>query len=578
LSGVENITLQGGSSESQEIQASLLSGATYAIKADVTSASGTLVVNVASTDTVVNLSTLVLSDAVDTTVANMTATTSAATNTASIAITGGTKIKNNITGSSASDTLTGGTLNDTFNYSTDALLFSSDNVGYDSIVGGAGNADVLKFTATATPVEVVALDSWAKVSGVEQITTSDNTGNISITLGATAESAGINTVNLAGDSTASTGSNVVNAAAYTTKITITSGAEKTAITGGAGGDALTGGAGIDTITGGAGNDTITGAGAADVISAGEGDDTLTYLATLDLFASNAAVDSITGGDGTDTLSVGTSGTDFTIAATDIWTRVTGVETIKAVANTVDALITLDDTAWTAGVRTVNISAVDSTGAEDDSLIDASDVSGGGLTLIGSAKGITSITGGDGADTITGGIDADVIIGGDGADTVVFASTAALNGSDVLTLDTTDVLNFTAFLGAGYTRIGEIGDTITAIADSGNADVNITGKLAILEVANADAGEVDTPAELFDLIDGATNAFALSSGRAVIIVNDLGTAAAGVGNDDGDSYIFFIDTTLDGASGLSVSDIILVGTAVDIAGTDDTWTWESDNFA
>jgi len=337
---------------------------------------------------------------------------------------------------------------------------------------------------------------------------------------------------------------------------------------------LNGGAGVDTITGGAGNDTIKGAAGADVISAGEGDDTLTYLLTADLFSSNAAVDSITGGDGTDTLSVGTTTIDFTIAATDIWTRVTGVETIKAVANTADALITLDDSAWTAGIRTVDISAVDSTGTEDDSKIDASDVDGGGLTLIGSAKGVTSITGGDGADTITGGIDADVINGGLGSDTVVFASTAALNGSDALTLDTTDVLDFTAFLGAGYARIGEIGDTITPIQDNGTADVNITGKLAILEVANGAAGTVDSPAELFALIDGAGDAFALSSGRAVVVVNDLGSNA----EDDGDAYIFFINTTLDGAAGLTASDIVLVGTATDILGTDATWTWGSDNFA
>jgi hypothetical protein len=59
---------------------------------------------------------------------------------------------------------------------------------------------------------------------------------------------------------------------------------------------------------------------------------------------------------------------------------------------------------------------------------------------------------------------------------------------------------------------------------------------------------------------------------VVVVNDLGDQG-----DDGDAYIFFIDTTADGSSGLSALDISLVGTATDIAGTGTTWTFLAANF-
>jgi Ca2+-binding RTX toxin-like protein len=544
LSGVENITLQGGSSESQEIQASLLSGATYAIKADVTSATGTLVVNVASTDTVVDLSTLVLSDAVDTTVAAMTATTSAASNTESIAITGGTKIRNSITGSSASDTLTGGTLNDTFNYSTDALLFSTSNVGYDSIVGGAGNADVLKFTATATAVTVVALDSWAKVSGVEQITTAANTEAISITLGATAETAGITTVNLAGD-TSSTANNTINVAAYTTGAT------------------LTGSAGIDSITGGAGADVITGGALADVLSGGAGADTFAYAAVADLLNSTTAIlDSVTGGDAIDTIQFTVTDASATVAIPDTnsWSRVTGVEILKTSGSTTEAItIDLDSTAYTAGISTVDLSS--DTNVTGANVIDVNEL-GGAVTIVG-GSGVETITGTASNDNIRGGRGADVINGGDGNDTLVFESTATINGVDAIVWGSgsaDDVFNFANFLpsGAAIDVNGAGTAGLGAFTAGSEDDVNIANKVAIYTtVAEADAEEnILTVSELFAEIDGLTDAFALASGKAVVIAIGHDDTAGAV---EYAANVYFIDTTLDGISGLSVNDIVLVGT-------------------
>jgi hypothetical protein len=312
-----------------------------------------------------------------------------------------------------------------------------------------------------------------------------------------------------------------------------------------------------------------------VIDGGAGNDSLVYKLTADLFDTNAAVDSIDGGADTDTLTVGTTGTAFAVAATDVWSRISNVETLTAVANTEAVTIDLDVTAYAAGLRTVDISAA---AKATGNVIDASEITGGGMTLTGSATGVTTFTDGAGDDTITGGSAADVITTTTSTsdnDTIVFAATAALNGTDVLNIATGDILNFSAFLGEGYSIVGELGAAITAVADSGTADVNITGKLAVLEVAAADDGTVDAASELFALIDGSGDAFALSSGRAVVVVNTLGTA----GGDDGSVDIFFLDTTLDGSSGLSVNDIKVVGASnTDIVGTDATWTWATANFA
>jgi len=551
VSGVENITLNvNDSDDTQEIQASLLSGATYAIKgATVATAGAALVAKVSSTDTTLDFSTLSFSDATDSSLAAATFTIDASSAAASTVITGGAKIRNDITGSGTSgssyaDTLTGGTLNDTFNYATDADLFTSGNVMVDSIVGGAGNSDVLKFTATASAITVVALDSWAKISGVEQITTAANTSAISITLGATAETAGITTISLAGDSS-STANNTINVAAYTTGAT------------------LTGSAGIDSITGGAGADVITGGALADVLTGGAGADTFAYAAVADILDSTTAIlDSVTGGDGNDTIQFTVTDASATVAIADTnsWSRVTGVEFLKSSGATTYAItIDLDSTAFAAGITTVDLSSdTNTTGAN---VIDVNEL-GGAVTIVG-GSGVETITGTASDDNIRGGRGADVITGGDGDDTFVFESTAALNGVDAIVWGSgsaDDVFNFANFLpsgsaldvnGAGTSGLGAF------TADSVD-DVNIANKVAIFTTTDeADAEDsVLTAALLFAEINGVGNAFALASGKAVVVavgLDDTTETTEYVGN------IYFIDTTLDGIAGLSVNDIVLVGT-------------------
>lgn len=161
--------------------------------------------------------------------------------------------------------------------------------------------------------------------------------------------------------------------------------------------------------------TVTQNATADTITGSAQDDTFNYLLQADLFTTNASVDSIVGGLGTDTLSVGTSGTGFTIAAADSWARISGVETLTAVANTAAVSLTLGATAQTAGITTVNLPSAAST-AGNDGKIDVSAYTTVGVTVNGGA-GSDTLTGGAASDSITGGAGSDTIVGGSGADTI-----------------------------------------------------------------------------------------------------------------------------------------------------------------
>jgi hypothetical protein len=570
LSNLETLELAGDASgQSQEIQGSLISGSTIAVEADGAGAAGELVAQVASSDTTLDFSTLAYSEAVSTTVTGMTLTVDASSNTSAIAITGADVMKNTITGGSGADTLTGGTKVDTFVYSSDALLFNSDNAMIDTVVGGAGT-DVLQLGLTGAAVEVEADDDFSKLSGVETLKLTTNLLDMDVTLGASAQTAGIVTLDASAD--ASTGDNTLNAAAYTTAITIT---------GGDGADAITGGDGADTITGGAGADTLVG---------GAGADIFVYAATGDLFTtgSTATDTSINGGDGSDTVQIGTSGTAFLISAADVWSDFSNVEVVKAKANTAAVTVNLDVTAYAAGIRTVDLSAGT---AASGNVINAAEITGGGLTLTGSATGVTTITGGDEADIVTGGSLGDTFTlattAAKGADTIVFGASATLNGSDTLTIDATDKFDFTAFLGDNYSINGTTvggGTAISATASGGTSDVDITGKVTIVTTATgsqaATATAINTEAEMFALIDGTGDEFSMTEGKAVVIAEAIGsgaTAAAETGAGEADYYVYFIDTTSDGATGLSLADVTLVGTASQVLGTYATSLLTTDNF-
>lgn len=532
LAGVENIKF--GTSGTEEIQASLLSGQTYAISSPNTGTASTnnIGVIVASTDTAVNLSTLVGSTAVDSTIASMTFTTDANANTASTAITGVTNAKNIITGSSASDSLTGGTLSDTFNYSVDTLLFSTGTSGVanDTIVGGSGT-DSINFTATGTAITVLGTTSWANISGVEKITTAANSAAISLTLGSTAQTAGITAVDLSGDSNTA-GVNVVNASAFTSGVSFTGSA----------------GAGVDSLTGGSGNDTFV------------------YSVAADLFSGTALVDSIVGGSGTDTIQIGKVDTGFTMGNTIEWGRASSVETIKALATTTTTVVnslTLDVTAYAAGIRTVDFSAVANT--SNTNIIDATEIIGvDGLTLIGSATGVTSITGGSGNDTMSGGSANDTFVGGLGSDSISLTA----GGTDTVTLATSadTITGFTAGANgvvAGYDILAgtlagaNLVDAAAIVAANTPDDITvITGKITELNYAF-------TGTTLSSSADGTALLFALKGINSATDVA-LTTAGAATGfllaYQNNNAYVYSFNSATTGLNtDIGASDITLIAT-------------------
>ncbi len=269
------------------------------------------------------------------------------------------------------------------------------------------------------------------------------------------------------------------------------------------------------------------------------------------------------------LTIGAATAAFDLADEVSFSRVTSVETITAVESTGAFTADLEASAYTAGIRLVDMSA----NSSDSTIIVADEITGGGLTLIG-GSGANSITGGSGADTLRGGDGIDAYVGGAGADTFVFESTALGNDNDTWAagafVNADDKLDFTDFLGSGFSILGSTGLSTAITAISGTADVDITGKLVLIEEGAATA-DYDTVAEIFAAIDGPGDFASLSDGKAVIV-----RQVDGAGTNEADAQIFFIDTAADGAAGLSLNDISIVGTITDMTGAA-TVTFTTDNF-
>jgi hypothetical protein len=471
LTGFQTIQLFA-TGTAQEIDAKFLDDAVINVKASATGANSTVTIKNLDADT--DLSSLIESVDVASTTAAMTFVLDASARSAATVVTGMTGAKNTITGSTgAGDTLTGGGKADSFVVTSDGLLFDASNVMLDTIAGGVGT-DTLTVGTSGTAFTIVAADNFSKASAVENITAVANSAAVSITLGATAETAGIVKVDIS--SAGASPANTVNAAAYTSA-----------------GMTVVGSAAADTITTSAGSDVVTGGAGADTISTGLGNDTLNYALTADLFSSLAKVDtSVSGGGGTDTIKVGTTGTAFAIAANDVWTGISTVEKITANANTSAVSISLDGTAHTAGIRTVDISAGSAASSNVISAVEFTGVYNAAVTLTGSATGANALTGGAGADAITGGTAIDTIIGGAGADTI---NVGADDVADTVQLDTEatidTITNFKSGTGGDQFVFdvsalngGNIAGSNGAIVTDANATGLLSYTVGVASAANA----------------------------------------------------------------------------------------------
>jgi Ca2+-binding RTX toxin-like protein len=328
-----------------------------------------------------------------------------------------------LTGGTGVDTITGGVNADTIVYLLQAHLVNNGAV-IDSVNGGAGT-DVLSIGTDGTAFTIAASDSFARMTNVETITAVANSAAVSITLGTTAETAGIRSVNLAAANTSA--SHVINVSAFSS----------------AAGTTLTGAATVGTaITGGAGADTITGSttdAAIDILSGGDGNDVFVYAESADLIpnsgAADAVVDSVVGGAGTDTVSV-SGPISIGIAGADSLARITTVERLVAATQSLanqTHVVALASNAAISDFRTIDLSG--DTGATSGATVNVTGVTGN-MTIVGVNGGGTNVlTGGSGADTITGGIGSDTLSGGGGVDSINGGAGADLieggAGDDVL---------------------------------------------------------------------------------------------------------------------------------------------------
>jgi len=452
------------------------------------SAAVSLTANIAGDTATVNAATL----------ANNTALTVAATSQSALTVTNlvgdivATNLSGALTVTTADNTVDNGVsittgsaaVSLTANIAADTVTVNAATLAQNTALTVAA-ASASNLTVTNLVGDVVATN----LSGALTVTTADAGDNgISITAGTgnLALTANFGTDTVTVNAAAMTGAQTITvAAASASNLTInnltSTGALNAAnlsgvldVTAGAGAQNITGGSGADLIEGGAGADTLIG---------GAGDDSFIYLATADLFSGTALVDAaITGGTGTgDAIAIdNAAGTTFTIAATDVFTGVTGVEKITADVATAQIIsISLSDAVAALGITTVDLST--DTNATGANVIDVSAESTTAYTLIGSA-GTDTITGGGGADTLTGNGAADTFkynATGDFGDTITdFAA-----GTDKLQFD---ISNFLADTNSLLTT----GDgTATSTDTAGGATVSFQTVAATGDFTTTAANEI-----------------------------------------------------------------------------------------
>ncbi|MDH4394119.1 MAG: hypothetical protein QE278_00440, partial [Limnobacter sp.] len=321
-----------------------------------------------------------------------------------------------LTGGAGADILMGGAGTNAFNFTPQSLFASTSGTLTDSIVGGASTQDAIQVSSPTTGFVISGNNDWSRASSVEVLRHfGASTGDIEITLNASAFATGLRDVDLSKD----------NVAAGLNRVDVSAADSMTAF-------ALSGSAGSDTLLGGAGNDTLTGFDGVDVLNGAAGND-LFFFGNANVLASDAGLlDSIVGGEGTDTLNylIGATPSGVLVGGfipnTTSFARASGVEVLAISGGATGTgenasrfgIALAADAFSVAGIRTVSLAGV--TAANDVTgrgVIDASlqTNSAVALTLTGSVT-IDSITGGAGNDTLSGGAGGDNLTGGVGADT------------------------------------------------------------------------------------------------------------------------------------------------------------------
>lgn len=263
--------------------------------------------------------------------------------------------------------------------------------------------------------------------------------------------------------------------------------------------------------------------------------TSTDIVSLTLSNTGGTTQNVALGGDVTTLTVDTGATTLNLTNNGSGTAVTTVAGTSLTTVNVGELKDVASGAVAITNLAATVSKVDAS-ALISSTVDVTLTVATGGTLVGGA-GADTLTGSAGRDTITGGKGADILSGGNGSDTYVFASSAALNGDDVLTITTGavvtsgaagaadgDILNFAAFLAGGSVgQNGGAGNAIVAYAE-GVADVDITSKLVLIDNDIAGAGTpLNSAAEVASLFNSAAGVktgttFNIAAGGKAIVIS------------------------------------------------------------
>lgn len=286
--------------------------------------------------------------------------------------------------------------------------------------------------------------------------------------------------------------------------------------------------------------TITGADSkADLLVSGSAGDTLvganSSTGTFDKLIGNAGNDvfqfgavaagdlqnggTVSGGDGTDTLEITGTTAATTIADADFTANITSVEVFKFSNNVASNVLTLDTLAETAGIRSVDATALTGTNALN-------------LTLSTNWDTTITVTGGAGADTVTSSATTGTFNvsfdGGAGGDQFTIDD-ATFNGSDTI-IGGAGTDKLTILDAAGGYSIADSAFAATTTLEQlvlGNAAANST--LVVGTAAQA-AGitSVDASAETGHTVNISASAY--TTGISIIGGNGADTLVGGSGND------------------------------------------------
>jgi trimeric autotransporter adhesin len=372
--------------------------------------------------------------------------------------------------------------------------------------------------------------------------------------------------------------------------TITSGAGADEIEGNAGADNITSGGGVDTVTGGTGNDTInagdgndiiTGSAGKDVITGGSGADTFIYTAITE--SAGANFDEITDFvSGSDDIRVSFSmPTGSTFVATDRGDTASDGSLPGIMGGVIGDAAFITDSGSLAidftgdGIVNANDFKVQLTGNTAMSIDDVdfyitnlgittTKTAGGNDSVLGTSAVDTVYTFG-GNDTVTGTAGDDIIWTGAGNDTITVAG-----GTETVYIDTlggynsitgATVATDNLFLSEDGSTVATDGATavigaVTAATPADGAAYDFTAAIAtnaadLFEIEAADSDSVDQ-VTLEDDKAAASNGTALFKalvddlGDATDTISSITVSTAGdkfyaVAYDNGDAYIYFLDS-------------------------------------